>query len=847
MKSIIGFLILAVTLAPFLGDAAAGDLDVSVQNHRHAYYRGETIAFSIRVTSRSDRAMKKVRIQASTAVLGAMDYEVDLPARGAAELTHTVDSTPLRAQRYQLSVAAVHKDEIATTAFPFTVAHRPNPQRLPVVYWGGSAGRMEWGLMHGFNTFSISRKWVPMGPDTRLIETSRQRFDDALEKGANLGIYFHTLIAKEYEGVPDVFAVTPEGEPYERRKVVAYHPVVRQRSEATTRRAMELYGDHPAFFHSLINSEYSSRISYDGASRRRVREALGLGLEDLPGNPLRPGRGERQAMDEVARDVARALQPVDGIIEDDNPYYRFYMWWWKEGMGDVGTTRRISDIIHESRPDIVTWHDPYRLAPVYGRHAGLSAIGQWTYTFPDPKYTLYVETLIAGAKPENQMVMPDITTWEYGGWLAPEERGHLTMPYQILRETAWLNLSRSPDMLCHYISSRHTPANLADQWARDPRLFEEMRQMSERVYKPYGPAIRLMERTPRKVAILSSGASGLFPNAGQARRGYVSKQIYDFYSALQWAHVPADVVFDETIRDGGLKDYDILILHLCETLPRSVYREVLAFQKRGGLVFGDSFLRADVPTAARFDFDFSHRRHMDVDRTKTEGRRLTADEDRDLMLGYARELRRAFEGKYTWPADADSEEVLLNLLEHGDATYLFAVNDRRTYGERFRTWKTMHTEGVPVTARIRVATEADAPALYDLMAMERIAYQRDGDAVSFELTLGPCDGTIVGIYPEAIDSVHVDVPPALAAGDSASIPIVVTGFSGRAMAGVHPLRVEIQDAHDEKNDISGYYAAEDGRYELSFVPALNDPRGVWRITVKELTAGRETTAAFTVE
>jgi len=47
-------------------------------------------------------------------------------------------------------------------------------------------------------------------------------------------------------------------------------------------------------------------------------------------------------------------------------------------------------------------------------------------------------------------------------------------------------------------------------------------------------------------------------------------------------HVAADVIFDETILESGLDGYDVLVLPKCDTLLKSVYDRILAFQKRGG-------------------------------------------------------------------------------------------------------------------------------------------------------------------------------------------------------------------------------------------------------------------------
>lgn len=131
------------------------------------------------------------------------------------------------------------------------------------------------------------------------------------------------------------------------------------------------------------------------------------------------------------------------------------------------------------------------------------------------------------------------------------------------------------------------------------------------------------------------------------------------------------------------------------------------------------------------------------------------------------------------------------------------------------------------------------PVLYDLMDRKEIACRREGEFLAFDLSLGPCNGTIIGVYPEAIAGVK--------AGKAAPIRLSVVGKGGQPMTGVHPLQVEIRDANGDRNEYSGYVAAENGVCTLPFAPAVNDPKGTWQMTVTELTSGKEMKTEFKVD
>ena len=846
--------ILAITMIFLVGiidvDAPANDpLNIKISNVRHAYYRNEDVTFEVLARNSTNDAIKGLKVTVSMDHLKPLEKKLTLSAGETKTISYPVKCTLLKPGNYRLEISTINGAETAHESFPVYISQPPNPQRLPVYYWGGSAGMMDWGQEHGFNTFAVGSIRRPLTDESSTARGYRELFDKAVRNRINLGIYFYIVDAGSYENHPGVFSVPRKGKKDEEtidnqrpNKICLREPYVRKYTDKVIHANMNIFGIYPSFYHSLINSEFRNDPCYSENCRNILKEETGLDLYDYDVDPLHPPMSEEEAMKAgLPENLARAV-PVGGIIEDDNPYYRYYMWWWKRGMGDALLNERISDIIKEHQPDVITWHDPFRLAPVYGRHKGLDCIGQWTYTHPDPKYTAYIETLITSAGPEKQMVMPDITTWEYQNWLAPTDSGVVIIPRHILRENCWIALSRRPNIICHYIAGRFNPLRPYDTWRRDPRTFEMMTWMSENVYKPYGPLILQMERTPRKAAILCSAASVLFPEI--SRGGWPNKAIYPFYSLLMMAHIPADVIFDETITRYGLDQYDILFLHQSETITRSVYEKILDFKKRGGFVIGDRLLRADIPLDYRCEFDLDHRKRQLADLV-LKGEGVTADEDRKIMTRYVLELRRVLNGKVDRYVDSNSPEVIFNVLESGPVKYIFMINDRRTYGERFGRWKTFHEKGVEQVVTALVRAEGKTPILYDIRKHREIPAERTGDTLHFTRKLGPCDGTIVAVYPSPIKKVIVKCPQSIKRGRSGTVTISVVD-SNRKSYGSQPLFVRVTDTSGTVTDYSDYYATMGGTYRLEVTPALNDLKGEWTIFVRDLTSGLETSSTFDV-
>lgn len=821
-------------------------IGIDIAPGRQSFYRNEKTVLSA-VAKNTSRETVRAHVTMRLDPLRPVEKRISIPPDGTAALAFPVDCSLLKPGDYRFRIDLDAGGTLSGLDRDISIAQPPNPQRFPVVYWGSSGDQMDWGLQHGFNTFAAGS--IP-APNRKSIENYRTIFDRAVRNRVNFGVQIHTVQGESFKSHPEMLVVprtslAAEGTSDNQKaaQIFLREPLVVKQGEDTARMVMEILGGYPSFFHTLINSEYWSAPSYSPLGKKLLKEEAGLDLYDyLKVDPRRPPKTAEEGLKlGLPERIAKAV-PVNGIIEDDNPFYRFSMWYWKRGLGDAQLNERIGKVVKERRKDAVTWHDPFRLAPVYGTHTGLDCIGQWTYTHPDPKYTGYIEAMIAAARPEHQKVMPDVTVWEYQNWLAPTDSGVVIMPEHILRECCWIALSRRPDMICHYIPSRYSPDKPASEFTRDPKTFEMMKWMGENVYRPLGPAILEMERAPRKAALLCSASSILYPEVEHG--GWPNEAINPFLSMLMAAHMPTDVIFDETITRYGLDGYDILFLPLCETLTRSVYEKILAFKKKGGIVIADRNLRADIPLDYRGDFNFNHRKRQLGDLV-LKGEGVTADEDREIMRVRVAEVRRALGDRFPRYVDSDSFEVVFNVLERGPVKYVFMVNDRRTYGDRFGRWKTFHECGVEQTVTARLETGLQNPVVYDLREGGRVDSRLSGDSVEVTRTLDPCDGTILAVYPDPLTEIRCDVPKTIRRGGTGTVTVRVLDSRGRTL-GTQPIRLTVLDSSGAETAYSDWYATSDGVFRLTVDPALNDREGVWTVKVVDLTTGMEKSKTFAV-
>ncbi|MDD5597178.1 MAG: hypothetical protein PHV82_04495, partial [Victivallaceae bacterium] len=413
-------------------------------------------------------------------------------------------------------------------------------------------------------------------------------------------------------------------------------------------------------------------------------------------------------------------------------------------------------------------------------------------------------------------------------FVAPEAMDHLPLNPDMTREAMWLSLSRRPDMVGFF----------AYEIIAKTKTYDELKKLSEELLQPIGPMWKKLDRHKREVAFLVSFASQQFGRTPRAW-GWRNRNHLPAYTMLQMAHIPADIIFEETIDAGCLKDYKTLVLIQCDVLPRSVYEQIAAFAKRGGTVIGDSYIKADIPGMKRIDYDFSDLYTIKSYYSTPENERITGAQAEEILLNGSNKFKEAFKGKVDLFADCDSPKVLLNVLEKSGVKYIIAVNDKRKYGDWIGKYKAVQEEGVAQDVKIRI--KKGNYHLYDVMKHEEIKYTVNGDFICFDLHLEPCAGAIIAVQPQETETVKVSYSP-----DSkpSTVKIQITDAEGNPVKGAQPIKVDIYDSQGNRNEFSDYYAAEDGKFVLNFQPAINEPLGLWKIKVMDLTSGKSGETGF---
>ena len=827
---------------------------------RRAWYRGEKAALRFDLMN-----FHPVNEPGCTLRLdfggGLWHAETELPVLGTVKegLAYEIDTAPFKSGDYALTATLTQGARVlSAAAFALSVAppRRAN-SGMPLWHWPATVhdNALSAGWVPAQEELDLlahlGYRWAQMRSDWALAHQERaaRLIEYAMMRGIELGFRFENGLGSSFfmdRDIPEEGRLIGwDGKPHPKLADHS-HPAVQHRNQRQVEAVVDAFRDFPSCSTLFMNTEIEDRLqlALNPPSARRHEQRLGFPLSRIT---------RQDCLYTEPRRDGNFAEP--GVIRDDDPDYCYTRYYFKEGDGFVPNNRLMAAAARALRPDLMTISDPFRLATVHGRFDGMGAVSSWTYTNPDPKSTLFTETLVNEAKPADQAVIPTITLWNYAGTLVPcganrfAREQTLRMEPDRFCECVWINFSRGPRAIGTYIGSPIEPfLRNGDPFIYSPATEDAMARITRDLLAPFGDFARGTAATRRRIAILDSLASSVYAVSPRPHTHYPNYRIYGLYTVLAMAHYEADVLFEEDVEQDALARYDMLVLPHCDTLTQTVCGKLRGFAARGGRLVADQYLRADLPLAARLDFNFTYRRRVNANaNTKKQDfsvkddhsagsaavqlQGIPADEDQRIMEGYAAETRRRLAP--VAPArdfDCDSPRLLLHAREAGGVRYLFVVNDRRTWGERVAQWRSMLEKGLPESATITFPDPGFEPAVYELTTHRRVPVRRTEGGYAFDLTVPAASGAILAFYQEPPKAPTLDAPNTLVRGEEAVLHFR-TGFGD----GLQPVEVTITAPDGTRDDYSGYYLANHGVCDIPVIPAINTLPGHWTIAFHDLT------------
>ncbi|GAB6185759.1 LamG-like jellyroll fold domain-containing protein [Thermopirellula anaerolimosa] len=770
-----------------------------------------------------------------------------IPRGGETRIAIPID-TRWRPDRYPLRVTVSGKigDRTATSSLELevVVAPRPLPDVMPVVMWGtGDLDRLqEIGFTHQLiSAADYDRIWragEPTSPlDDAAMATRAAELNRYLARGVGAVVSLSPAawIVRDAERGAPYRRVDRNGQPYKDANPCGLFPEVSRFCYNVGASVGEAFGRFPAVQAALIDTEVrdSTNLCFHEHDRAAFRAFAGYDIPD-------------QAVSKWGLKYASLSNfPADRVIADDDPLLTYYRWFWKEGDGWNALHSAVHRGLKEhGRKEWWTFFDPAVRAPsVWGSGGETDFISQWTYSYPDPiKIGQAADELFAmaeGRPGQNVMKMTQII-W-YRSQTAPElpqdesrradwekripDARFITISPDHLREAFWAKISRPVRGIMYHGWGSLVEAEHGAYRYTHPQTKEVLAELIRDVVRPLGPTLLQVPDAPADVAILESFTSQMF--AGRGTYGWGKSWEADLHLVLQWAHLQPKVIFEETLLRDGLDGCKVLVLPACDVLPRSVVERIRVFQAAGGIVVGDEeltpALQPDVVLPA-------YRRTGAADRDKAE------------LQALAQRLREALDSRYTRRVDASEADAVVRLRQYGAASYVFVLNDRRTFGDYVGHHGKVMEVGLPLQTAITLQA---AGTVYDPLA-RRAAAIGDGPPLRWTVELGPGDGRLFIVLPRPIAAVECRVPAEARRGETIDCDVRILDADGKAIPAVLPVEVILTDPLGRRAEPSGYYAAKDGSLNIRFDSAPNDEPGEWTLYVRELAGGASRECVFTL-
>jgi len=819
----------------------SGVLEITPDKGRLSFVRMEKEAqVSLVVLNDTPQVLKEVALQWKWEESQGNDLMDLLPAGESHGISVPID-TKLRPGTYELYASAEaqgpsqpHKAEARLTV---TVVPRPLPHVMPVLMWGtGDLDTLkEIGFTHHLVHLADYQRIWDEGASTEAAVSSQwsryqRMLDECLAKGigAAVVLYPGRWVMRKDDLKERFQRVDRRGEPRVHDNACAAHPDLLRFGKDVGTSVARTFASHPGLQASLIHSEIRDHtdLCFHEFDKQNFRDYAGF---DIPEQAVSKGGVRWESLPDF---------PLDRLISDDHPLLLFYKWFWKEGDGWNWLHTRVHEGLHSTgRQDLWTFFDPAVRAPsIWGSGGEVDVLSQWTYSYPDPiKIGQATDELFAMAEgvPGQQVMKMTQVIW-YRSQTAPElpedeskrvswekeipDARFITIAPDHLREAFWSKISRPIRGIMYHGWASLVPSQHGSYRYTNGETKTVLTELTRTVVKPLGPTLLQVSDRKADVALLESFSSQMF--AGRGTRGWSGSWEADMHLILQWAHMQPKIVYEETILRDGLDDFKVLVMPFCDVLPKTVFERVFDFQRKGGILIADEYL---VPALS-----------PDI-LVRTYHRTKLPHTDKVILQERARLLRRELDPFYAGYGEASEQDVVLRFRRSGETDYLFALNDRREYGNYVGHHKRVMERGLPIESDIEVRRKKGH--IYDLVQHQEVEAKRKKGHLFFHAAFRPGGGRLFMITSRPLRRLAMEMPEKAFLGESFSFEVRVTGPRDEIVDAVVPIHVEILDPEGRQAEGSGYYGAAQGQLSRQVDLASNDLTGEWTLRVTELAAG----------
>ena len=868
--------IMAAALLPvFAASADSSQVEIAPA-YRSAFVRGETGAvFRVTLRNAGETALSEVRVRAVQRGAGGKEVAEtaltagDIAAGGDAEVAVPVETRLAPGwRRIDLSVrarSAAGASVSAARSLDYGIGPAQG-DRMIVQMWHYNETNTnaterhvaDFGFTHGFNKFGI-RGIKKLSPEWKQEQI--RRLDRAVMEGMMLTGGIDVAYPKGQD--KDLFMRKDRNGNVIRHKVrdkmVAQpdvsDPALLSEIRDFTEKEATFLSPHPGFAGVLPVTELRdhSYPSFVGGSSRYKFETG----RDVPW----------QVTNKVWSLALAQKRFPDGVVPDDDEILLFYTWFWRGGDGWPGFIGAAAEAFKKrfaagDEYRFSFWDPAVRCPPIWGSGGAVDMLNQWCYANPEPMNVAGpAEEMLAmtsGRPGQRTSIMTQLICYRVqvapkGVAASPEpewlsrlpEANFVTIAPDVLSEATWSMIAKPVDAVMF-----HGWGTVFDTGEQKGYCFtngdsaKRLKQLIKDVITPLGPVLKRLKREQPRVAVLESFTTVAM--GGPGSWGWTAPAV----TYLQRARLDPRVVYEDSIRRGDLKDVKVLYAPQCRFLPKSLVEEIRRFQRRGGILLGDDLMvSALTPDVKVPVVSFAPPPKIDHIEGLEELEKANKETDRQKgtrmakaqMVAQAEQLRRSIAGRYEPASDSSSSEIVVYNRRGRGADYLFAVNDRRTFGDYVGQWGRVMERGLPFSGSVVLRGAADrVGAVYELSRGECVPFRREGGDVCVDVAYKTCDGRMFVFLPRRIASVRAVATDKVAAGGAIEAEFRVMDESGALVDALLPVELRVYDGAGRELDGAGYACADGGVAKARVLTNLDDASGDYRVVCRDRASGLET-------
>jgi len=523
--------------------------------------------------------------------------------------------------------------------------------------------------------------------------------------------------------------------------------------------------------------------------------------------------------------------PANRVVPDDYPILAFHRWAWKEGFGWAG----FNDAMCAAYSKGIGRKVPGAFAPalrtpaLFGACGHMEMMRSWAYVNPEPYRLASTAALLQSrTRGTDAMIVAAVQGACYRSRIAPigekvanppkwlEETpntAYPTTPPDMIEETYWASICRRVDgvslwglkALIDIGKYQPMPKGYrkgASNQCSNPETIERAGKFFHEVAIPLGPLVRAVPEREGRVAILESYASQIL---GHRVTWDCEGLAYEVATLATAANLMPYVMTEEEVEKTGVPEsVKVILAPDCDVLTESAYGKLAAFQAHGGKIVASTNLCPALTIDAVLPDPGSDKIATKDDYDDGNGKKTRDADVRDAAVMRAAAKLKEIVGRWVpLYADTDDGHIFAHVRSYKDADYVFAINDKRGYGDYVGQWKRVMEKGLPNDGHVALARPAGA--VYDLVRHAAVPFEvKDGKTV-IPVSYATNDGRLLMVTakPLAALSVKVEGRNVTVTSPDAGvmIPIEVKGFGKKPFYGVVKDGVWKHEFRDDASEV----------------------------------------------